>query len=91
MTLTTLKNEHFWEQATEKLRQMPTFQPDWRVGNYYNALRIHLSGQGVTFKELQEVSAICETDKIDLEHFPASGSEYTPSGDYVEIIVWKDK
>lgn len=60
------------------------------LDGYGGHLRISL--YDVSYKDLCEISNICGgTTEINVHHEPASGSEFTPSGDFMEIIVFGPK
>jgi len=63
---------------------------EWHVSQYKGHgghLRVTISD--VTFADLQIISGICGgTKDINVHHEPASGSEFTPSGDFMEVVIW---
>lgn len=61
---------------------------DWQVGHFDGGhIRVRLSD--TTFDDLQAISNICDgTKNISVIHEPASATEFTPSGDFTEIVIW---
>jgi hypothetical protein len=79
------------EAATEQIREHFGKRVEaWQVSalaGYGGHIRITLSD--VTFADLERLSEICGgTKDINVHHEPARGSEFTPSGDFMEIVVW---
>ncbi len=88
------RTREYVEACAEKIRQnLGARVEGWQVrvyAGYGNHLRITISD--VTFADLERISEICGgTKDINVHHEPASGSEYTPSGDFMEIIVWGER
>lgn len=78
-------SEPDWEQAAERIKTALGC-PVYNLGG---CLEIDLNDVA-TFARLQNISNICgHTMAIDLDHEPAGGSEYTPTGDYARVLVWK--
>lgn len=61
---------------------------DWvnDMDGYGGHIRLRLDH--VTFGDMRSISEICDTKDINVVHHPVSGTEFTPSGDYMEIVVF---
>lgn len=78
-------NENQWAEAAKRIKKELGFN----VHNLPGCLQIDLNDVR-TFANLQRISEICGgTKNIDFNHEPASGSEWTPEGDYADVNVWK--
>lgn len=77
-------SEEHWIECEKRIEE----ELGHSVFNLGGCLKIDLQGK-MTFGQLLRISEICGTKKIDLMHEGASGSEFTPEGDYAEVIVWK--
>ncbi len=87
-----MRSHEYLESKAALIRAFFGERASWvnRLDGHGGHIRIGLDD--VTFADLQEISRICDgTKDINVHHEPAGGSEFTPTGDFMEIVVWGGK
>lgn len=82
------RSREFLRQCVSEIKAFFGERIEWiNVLDGYNG-HLRLKLYDVSYKDLRKVSDICGTMNINVHHEPASGSEFTPSGDFMEVVVW---